>query len=122
MSQKLTCHCGSVELRVTLAQDPSEATLCDCSFCRRRAAPNVDVKLADLKVVKGHECLTLYTWGTGTAKHYFCRNCGIYTHHQRRSRPDVYGVNIGALEGVNPSEFAPFGWVDGVNHPSDKKT
>lgn len=32
MSQKLSCQCGSVELHVTLAQDPSEAMLCDCSF------------------------------------------------------------------------------------------
>ncbi|GAA6182055.1 GFA family protein [Shimia sp. NS0008-38b] len=126
MIHKLTCHCGAVELSVELAQDPSEARLCDCSFCRRRAAPNVDVALDDLTIVKGHECLTLYTWGTGTAKHYFCRNCGIYTHHRRRSNPDVYGVNIGALENVNPSDFAPFQWVDGVSYAldetADKKT
>ncbi|CUH53040.1 GFA family protein [Shimia marina] len=122
MTQKLTCHCGSVELSVQLSEHPSKARMCDCSFCRRRAVPNVDVALDDLTIVKGHESLTLYTWGSGTAKHYFCRNCGIYTHHQRRSNPNVYGVNIGALEGVNPADYAPFGWVDGINHPSDRKT
>lgn len=126
MSHKLTCHCGAVELRVTLAQDLSEARSCDCSFCRRRAAPNVDVALDDLAIVKGQDSLKLYTWGTQTAQHYFCRHCGIYTHHQRRSNPNVYGVNIGAFEGVNPSDYAPFEWVDGVSFaldtPENKKT
>ncbi len=122
MTHKLTCHCGSVEIQVKLAQDVGEARTCDCSFCRRRAVPNVDVALDDLKIIRGHECLTLYTWGTHTAQHYFCRNCGIYTHHKRRSNPNVFGVNIGALEGVNPADYAPFEWVDGVNHPNDKKT
>jgi hypothetical protein len=123
MTHKLTCHCGAVELQVKLAQDPSEARLCDCSFCRRRAAPNVDVALDDLTIIKGADSLSLYTWGTKTAQHYFCRHCGIYTHHQRRSNPNVYGVNIGALEGVNPADFAPFEWLDGVNFAleDDKK-
>jgi hypothetical protein len=77
------------------------------------------VALDDLEIVKGAEALTLYKWGTGTAKHYFCKTCGIYTHHQRRSNPNEYGVNLGALEGVNPRDFDPISWVDGVNHPSD---
>ncbi|NBU89174.1 MAG: GFA family protein, partial [Betaproteobacteria bacterium] len=37
--------------------------------------------------------LRLYQFNTKIAKHYFCSNCGIYTHHQRRSFPDQYGYN-----------------------------
>lgn len=121
MSHKLTCHCGAVELRVELCDGLSTARRCDCSFCRRRGAAAVSVPLDRLEVVKGADKLSLYTWNTHTAKHHFCSVCGIYTHHQRRSNPNEYGVNMGALEGVNPRDHDPIGWVDGVNHPSDKK-
>jgi hypothetical protein len=49
-----------------------------------------------------------------------CSNCGIYTHHQRRSSPNEYGFNIGCLEGVNPFELGDVVTNDGVNHPADR--
>ncbi|MFU8779058.1 MAG: GFA family protein [Roseovarius sp.] len=116
---KATCHCGAVELRVTLSDGLNTARRCDCSFCRRRGAAAVSAPLSGVEVVRGADNLTLYQWGTGTAKHYFCKACGIYTHHQRRSDPNEYGINLGALEDVNPRDLDPIGWVDGVNHPSD---
>jgi hypothetical protein len=119
--RKLTCHCGAVELAVTLSDGLATARRCDCSYCRRRGAIAVSVDLAGLEVVRGGDVLTLYTWGTHTAKHYFCSVCGIYTHHQRRSNPGEYGVNAGALEGVNPADLGNVPWTDGVNHPSDRK-
>jgi hypothetical protein len=117
---KATCHCGAVELRVTLSEGLNAARRCDCSFCRRRGAAAVSAPLSGVEIVKGADNLTLYQWGTGTAKHYFCKTCGIYTHHQRRSDPNEYGINLGALEGVHPRDLDPIGWVDGVNHPSDR--
>ena len=115
-----TCHCGAVELRLR-PRDPDlrDAHRCDCSFCRRRGPATISVALGDLEIVRGAAALTLYTWGTGTAQHWFCSICGIYTHHRRRSNPNEYGVNLGAIEGVNPRDFDPIPWVDGVNHPSD---
>ncbi|GAB4293804.1 MAG: GFA family protein [Roseovarius sp.] len=118
---RASCHCGAVELRVRLGPGGlSGAQRCDCSFCRRRAAPNVSVALGDLELVRGADKLTLYQWNTGTARHWFCSVCGIYTHHRRRSNPNEYGVNIGCLEGVNPADLEPIPWSDGVNHPSDR--
>ena len=116
---KATCHCGAVELRLRLPDGIRNPQRCDCSFCRRRAAPNISVPLADLEVVRGADKLSLYTWNTGTAQHYFCSICGIYTHHQRRSNPNEFGVNLGTIDGVNPAEYEPMPWDDGVNHPSD---
>lgn len=121
MTHKLTCHCGAVELSLTLTDGLATARRCDCSFCRRRGAAAVSVNLDDLEVVKGAESLTLYTFGTGTAQHYFCKICGNYTHHRRRSNPNEFGVNMGALEGVNPARHEPILWHDGVNHPSDRQ-
>ncbi len=117
---RLTCHCGAVELRLHLKDGLRTAQRCDCSFCRRRGAIAATVRVGELEVVRGTENLTLYQWGTGTAKHWFCATCGIYTHHQRRSNPEEYGVNVGALDGVNPSELGDIPWSDGVNHPSDR--
>ena len=118
---QLSCHCGAVELEVTLAENIADAARCDCSFCRRRGVPALTVKKGDLRVTKGAENLTLYSFGTHTAQHHFCKICGVYTHHQRRSNPNEYGVNMAAIKGVNPRNYDPLKWNDGVNHPSDAK-
>ena len=117
---RLSCHCGAVEMRVRLSDGLATARRCDCSFCRRRGAVAVSAPLDGIEIVRGAENLSLYRWGTGTARHYFCKTCGIYTHHQRRSNPNEYGVNAACLEGVNPRDLDPVAWVDGVNHPSDR--
>ena len=64
---KATCHCGAVELRVTLSEGLSTARRCDCSFCRRRGAAAVSAPLNGVEVLRGADNLTLYQWGTGTA-------------------------------------------------------
>ncbi len=118
---RLSCHCGAVELEVALTDGLATARRCDCSFCRRRGAVALSAPLDGLRIVKGAGNLTLYQFGTHTAKHWFCRTCGIYTHHQRRSNPNEYGVNAACLEGVNPRDLDPVPWSDGVNHPSDRR-
>ena len=119
-TRRATCHCGAAVLEVRLKGPLATARRCDCSFCRRRAAATVAVDEADLRVVRG-DTLTLYQWNTKVAEHWFCSVCGIYTHHRRRSDPTEFGVNLGALEGVNPRELEPIPWTDGVNHPSDRE-
>jgi hypothetical protein len=64
------------------------------------------IPLDKFKLISGADNLTLYQWHTNTAKHYFCQTCGVYTHHQRRSDPTQYGVNIGCVDGVDPFLFA----------------
>jgi hypothetical protein len=115
-----TCHCGAVEIEVTLKDGFATARRCDCSFCRRRGAIVVSALLKNLHIVKGADHLTLSQWGTKTAKHWFCATCGVYTHHQRRSNPQEYGVNAGILDGVNPRDLGNVPWSDGVNHPADR--
>lgn len=118
---RATCHCGAVELAVTLVPEGlASARRCDCSFCARRGAIAVSAPLDGVTVVKGADNLALYSWGTHTAQHYFCKTCGIYTHHRRRSNPNQYGVNVACLDGINPRDLGPVPWTDGVNHPSDR--
>lgn len=116
----LRCHCGGVELELSLPNGIEKPRRCDCSICRRKGAVVASVKLDGIKIVKGQELLKLYTFNTHTAKHYFCSECGIYTHHQRRSDPSEYGYNVGCLEGVNPFDLGDVVTNDGVNHPADR--
>lgn len=113
------CHCGAVRFHVRLSEGLRSARRCTCSLCRMRGAVAVTARLGDLEILEGQEMLTLYQFNTGTAKHYFCSRCGIYTHHQRRSDPSQYGVNAACLEGVSPFDFDEVPVTDGVNHPSD---
>lgn len=116
-----SCHCGAVQLRLSLPDGLLEPRHCTCSMCRRRGAIVASVPLDGLEIVAGEEYLRLYQFNTRTAKHYFCSVCGIYTHHQRRSKPDAFSFNIGCLEGVeNPFELEPVQVLDGMNHPRDR--
>ena len=120
MHVRASCHCGAVVIEADLPQGLSEPARCDCSFCRRRQAAVVTALAETLKIVQGADNLGLYSWGTHTAQHYFCKTCGIYTHHRRRSDPNQFGVNLGCIDGANPRDFDPVPWNDGINHPSDR--
>ncbi|MET1079658.1 MAG: GFA family protein [Pseudomonas sp.] len=114
-----SCHCGTVRFSVRLSDGLHTARRCDCSYCRMRGAVAVSAQVADLQVTAGAEALSLYQFNTRTAKHYFCSICGIYTHHQRRSNPQQYGVNVACLEDISPFDFEEVPVSDGVAHPSD---
>ena len=114
------CHCGGVRFQVTLADGLRTARRCNCSYCAMRGAVAVSVDLADVDILQGEHLLTLYQFNTNTARHYFCSRCGIYTHHQRRSNPRQYGVNVACLEGLSPFDFAEIPVTDGVTHLKDR--
>ena len=116
------CHCGSVQFRASLVDGLNTARRCTCSYCRMRGAVVVSVALDGIEITRGINVLTEYRFNTATAKHYFCSVCGIYTHHQRRSNANQFGVNAACLQSVSPFDFERLPVVDGVNHPSDTKT
>lgn len=113
------CHCGAVRFRVRLTGGLAEARRCSCSFCRMRGAVALTARVGDLVILQGADALALYQFGSRTAEHHFCRICGIYTHHRRRSDPGEYGVNAACLQGISPFDFAEIPILDGGNHPSD---
>lgn len=61
----------------------------------------VGVHKSDFRLIAGENQLATYQWNMKIAKHHFCKICGIYTFHRRRSQPDHYGVNLHCLEGVD---------------------
>ncbi len=65
------------------------------------------------RLLSGADTLTTYTFNTGTAKHLFCRTCGVKPYYVPRSNPDGIDVNVRCLN-PQPVEIAiePF---DGRN-------
>jgi hypothetical protein len=78
-----SCHCGAVMFEADLVDGLATARRCTCSFCRMRGAVAVSAPLGGLRIIAGVDTLTSYRFNTGTAQHFFCSVCGIYTHHQR---------------------------------------
>lgn len=113
------CHCAAVRFEATLGDGFDSILRCNCSYCRMRGAVVAMAAAAGIRVLQGEDVLTSYRFNTGSAQHFFCSRCGIYTHHQRRSDPSKYGVNVACLDGVSPFDFAEVPVVDGVHHPND---
>ena len=79
------------------------------------------VKNEDFKIVKGKNKLKLYQFHSKAAKHFFCSNCGIYTHHNPRSYPNMTGFNLGCIDEIDTFQIKDIQVIDGQNHPLDKK-
>lgn len=109
-SYRGSCHCGKVKLTVKMNLD--HVRVCDCSVCIRRGALNHRVPKNDLILESRWEELSLYEWGSKTAKDYFCPTCGILPF-RRPSNPspreilagaqpfNEWAVNVRCLEGIN---------------------
>jgi hypothetical protein len=113
------CHCGAVRFEVTLSDGFNSIRRCNCSYCRMRGAVVVAAEMGRIKFLRGEDALTSYRFNTESAQHFFCSRCGIATHLQRRSDPNLYGVNVACLDGVSPFDFSEVPVMDGVNHPND---
>ena len=114
-----SCHCGTVKFEVKLPEGLASARRCTCSICRMRGAVAVTGSGDGLRVLAGEEKLATYRFNTRVAEHHFCMDCGIYTHHKRRSNPDQLGINVACLEGVSPFDFPEVIVFDGERHSSD---
>jgi hypothetical protein len=107
------CHCGRVRFEV---EAPAEITVseCNCSICRRSGYLHLIVPKLRFRLLQGEDALTAYTFNTGTARHLFCKVCGIKSFYVPRSHPDGFSVNARCLDPgtVKSMTVRPF---DGVN-------
>jgi hypothetical protein len=95
-----SCHCQAVLFEIET--DFPELTTCDCSICRRKNALMVMVHESKFRLIAGAEVLTEYQFHTHTARHYFCKVCGIYPFHRKRVTPDFLGINVFCLQDFDP--------------------
>lgn len=91
------CHCGAVRFEVE-APAIIEAFDCNCTICSRSGFLHLIVPRGRFRLLQGESCLSEYRWGTGAARHLFCRTCGIKSFYVPRSNPDGIDVNVRCLE------------------------
>jgi hypothetical protein len=91
------CHCGRVRFEVE-APDEIEALDCNCSICAKTGFLHLIVPQARFRLLQGQDALSEYVWGTGAARHYFCRVCGVKSFYVPRSNPDGFDVNVRCLD------------------------
>jgi len=114
-----SCHCGAVVFQVAFEMNNDEIKnlcKCNCSLCKRRGVAVISVPHEQLSITQGQENLSLYQWNTNVAQHYFCKTCGIYTHHKRRSVPTETSVNIACIEGIDLSRLTGITLLDGASN------
>ena len=96
------CHCGRVRFRVTA--DLAGVTDCNCSICTKKGFLHLIVPPEQFELVSGADDLTTYQFNTGTAKHTFCKVCGIHPFYVPRSDPDKIDVNVRCLDDVDVTQ------------------
>jgi hypothetical protein len=91
------CHCSRVRFEV---QAPAHLAVseCNCSMCSKSGYLHLIVTAAHFTLLQGEEALTTYTFNTGTARHRFCRVCGVKSFYVPRSHPDGFSVNARCLD------------------------
>ena len=97
LAHKGGCHCGAVRFAVD-APAALSVLDCNCSICRMNGYLHLQVPRSQFRLLQGEEALTAYTFNTGTAKHLFCRTCGIKSFYVPRSYPEGYSVNLNCLD------------------------
>ena len=93
------CHCGAVRFRVTAGLD--RVTQCNCSICTKKGFLHLIVAPEQFELVSGADDLTSYRFNTMTAKHTFCKVCGIHAFYVPRSDPDKIDINVRCLDGID---------------------
>lgn len=97
------CHCGAVRFRVRVEQHA--ALECNCSICEKKGFLHLIVPRERFTLLTPEDALSTYRFGTGVARHTFCRTCGVHPFYTPRSHPDGVDVNVRCLDGDVRSRF-----------------
>lgn len=95
------CHCGAVTFEAVLDQDKDKFVACNCSLCTRKTRGVGLVGAEDFSLLSGEQALGIYQWNTRREKHFFCKTCGIHTHHTLADPPARVGVSLACLDGFD---------------------
>jgi predicted GNAT superfamily acetyltransferase len=119
------CHCGAVAFEVD-APPEIDVVECNCSICAPNAYRHLIVPREQFRLLRGEEALSTYTFGTHTARHHFCRICGVKSFYVPRSHPDGVSVNPrclapGTVQSVRVRDFDGANWEQArasLDHPA----
>ncbi len=119
------CHCRRTRFEITA--DIRRARICNCSICHKRGAVIFRVDEDSFRLLTPLGDLVCYRWGTGTARDYFCKTCGILPFRRPRSLTAQerekgteeftgWAVNLRCLDGLDLRDV-PLAEVDGASLP-----
>jgi len=111
------CHCGAVKF--TFDHDEiREGVRCNCSLCKRKGAVMSPFTIASdkLRIDANENDLACYQFGSKVARHFFCKNCGIYPFHRTLRSPNEYRVNLACIDEINIFEL-DISIIDGKSLP-----
>ena len=91
------CHCGAVRYEFE-AEAELVVSECNCSVCRKSGFLGVIMPKDRFRLLRGEAHLSEYSFNTGTARHYFCRHCGVKSFYVPRSHPDGVSVNYRCVD------------------------
>ncbi len=91
------CHCGAVRYEADLP-DAFEVEDCNCSMCAMSGNIHVILPASRFRLIQGQDNLTEYAFNTRTARHLFCRTCGVKSFYVPRSNPDGFAVTWRCLD------------------------
>ncbi|MBY6209926.1 GFA family protein [Microbulbifer agarilyticus] len=113
MIYKGSCHCTAITFEVE-APENLEVDHCNCSICSKSGFLHLIVPLDKFRLLSGGDSISTYTFGTGVAKHTFCKVCGIKPFYTPRSNPDGIDINVNCLDtlpvSINVTEFDGQDW------------
>ncbi|KAG1334867.1 centromere protein V [Cocos nucifera] len=92
------CHCKRVRWQAEAPPSVVGCT-CNCSNCSMRGTTHFVVPNDKFKLMEESEqFLTTYTFGTHSAKHIFCKVCGITSFYKQRGNPDGVAIVINCVD------------------------
>ena len=119
ITHKGGCHCGKVRFEVDAPAD-IDATKCNCSVCSMTGFLHLIVGEEHFRLLTGKSDITTYTFNTHTAKHIFCRHCGVKSFYVPRSHPDGVSVNINCIDpetisSISSTDFDGRNWEQNIS-------
>lgn len=109
------CHCKAVRFVARLPEESVPALDCNCSICSATGFLHILIPHEDFVLESGAEALSSYKFGTETADHLFCSQCGIKSFYQPRSDPDAWSINAHCLDQLPKLKIEPFDGRDWGN-------
>jgi len=110
---KGSCHCGAVTFNVE-APTTIKANECNCSICKATGFIHFIIEKEAFTLLTGENDITTYSFNTHTAKHTFCKHCGIKSFYTPRSHPDGYSINVNCMD-LSTVKSIDYGKFDGDN-------
>lgn len=112
MSEERTgaCHCGAVTFNISGSAHDDIYVCCNCSLCTRKNRGVLLVAAERFQLTNSENALSIYRWNTRREKHYFCKICGVHTHHTLADPPARIGVHASCIDGI---DLDSIDWIHG---------